>query len=207
MRDNLTQFANEIGLSFELEMLNFDALVQTPYSLPLFYSNRNEAMAVNIPVWSSSNQPSALPNLLHFVKQLSPKIMVSLDQGCDRNDLPFRQHIVHAFQSYIDLLESLDAIKLTSDAVNKIERFLPVPRIENTVLGRLNAPEKMPPWKTFLSSAGFVPVTFSNFSVTQAECVVKRAQGGGFMPRIDGLHSCFAGSRGILSQHQLGGAE
>ncbi|GMI95674.1 hypothetical protein HRI_003236700 [Hibiscus trionum] len=180
IRENLMLFANEIGLSFELEMLNFDTLVQAPYSLPLFQSNQNEAVAVNFPACSSSNQPSALPNLLHFVKQLSPKIVVSLDRGCDRNDLPFPQHIMHAFQSYIDLLESIDAVNLTSDAVNKIEKFLLVPQIERIVLGRLYVPEKLPLWKTLLSSAGFAPVTFSNFTVTQAECVVKRAQVRGF---------------------------
>ncbi|XP_022737001.1 scarecrow-like protein 22 [Durio zibethinus] len=180
MRENLMQFANEIGVSFELEVLNFDSLDQTPYSLPMFRSNENEAVAVNFPVWSSSNQPSALPNLLHFVKQLSPKIVVSLDRGCDRNDLPFAQHIIHAFQSYINLLESLDAINVTSDAVNKIERFLLVPRIESAVLGRLHAPERMPLWKTLFSLAGFAPITFSNFTETQAECLVKRAQVRGF---------------------------
>ncbi|XP_022719194.1 scarecrow-like protein 22 [Durio zibethinus] len=180
MRENLMQFANEVGISFELEVLNFNSLDQTPYSLPMFRSNENEAIAVNFPVWSSSNQPSALPNLLRFVKQLSPKIVVSLDRGCDRNDLPFPQHIVHAFQSYINLLESLDAANVTSDAVNKIERFLLVPRIESTVFGRLHAPEKMPLWKTLFSATGFSPVTFSNFTETQAECVVKRAQVRGF---------------------------
>ncbi|XVE57675.1 hypothetical protein DITRI_Ditri04bG0108500 [Diplodiscus trichospermus] len=179
MRENLMQFANEIGISFELEVLNFDPLDQTPYSLAMFRSNE-EAIAVNFPVWSSSNQPSSLPNLLRFVKQLSPKIVVSLDRGCDRNDLPFPQHIVHAFQSYINLLESLDAANVTSDAVNKIERFLLVPRIESTVLGRLHAPEKMPLWKTLFFSAGFTPATFSNFTETQAECLVKRAQVRGF---------------------------
>ncbi|XVF10816.1 hypothetical protein REPUB_Repub07fG0216200 [Reevesia pubescens] len=180
MRENLMQFANEIGVSFELEVFNFDSLDQTPYSLPMFRTNENEAVAVNFPVWSSSNQPFALPNLLRFVKQLSPKIVVSLDRGCDRNDLPFPQHIIHAFQSYINLLESLDAANVTSDAVNKIERFLLVPRIESTVLGRLHVPEKMPLWKTIFSSAGITPVTFSNLTETQAECVVKRAQVRGF---------------------------
>ncbi|XP_022772645.1 scarecrow-like protein 22 [Durio zibethinus] len=180
MRENLMQFANEIGLSFELEVLNFDSLDQTPYSLPMFRSNEIEAVAVNFPIWSSSKQPSALPNLLRFVKQLSPKIVVTLDQGCDRNDLPFPQHIIHAFQLYINLLESLDAVNVTSDAVNKIERFLLVPRIESTVLGRWHAPEKMPLWRTLFSSAGFTPLTFSNFTETQAECVLKRAKVSGF---------------------------
>ncbi|XP_021901814.1 scarecrow-like protein 22 isoform X2 [Carica papaya] len=190
MRDNLTQFANEIGVSFELEVINIDSLEQTSYSLPIFRSNESEAFAVNFPIWSSSNQPSALPSLLRFVKQLSPKILVSLDRGCDRNDLPFPQHIIHALHSYISLFESLDALNVTSDAVNKIERFLLQPRIENTVLGRLRAPEKMPVWKTLFASAGFTPVTFSNFAETQAECVVKRSQVRGF--HIEKRHASLA---------------
>ncbi|KAG4135028.1 hypothetical protein ERO13_D08G190500v2 [Gossypium hirsutum] len=180
MRESLMLFANEIGLSFELVVLNFDSLDQAPYSLPLFRTNQNEAVAVNFPVWSSSNQPSALPNLLRFVKQLSPKIVVSLDGGWDRNDLPFPELVTCAFQSYKNIFESLDAGNVTSDVVNKIERFLIVPRIESTVLGRLRAPENMPLWKTLLCSSGFTPVTFSNFTITQADCVVNRAQVRGF---------------------------
>uniref|UniRef100_A0A6N2L117 Uncharacterized protein n=1 Tax=Salix viminalis TaxID=40686 RepID=A0A6N2L117_SALVM len=180
MRDNLTQFANEIGLSFELDVINFDSLEQNCYSLPFFRTNENEAVVVNFPIWCSSNQPSALPSLMRFIKQLSPKIVVSLDRGCDRSDLPFPQHILHAFQSHVHLLESLDAVNATTDAVNKIERFLLQPRIESTVLGRLRAPEKMPNWKTIFASVGFYPVTFSNFTETQAECVVKRTPARGF---------------------------
>ncbi|KAF2313073.1 hypothetical protein GH714_009089 [Hevea brasiliensis] len=180
MRENLTQFANEIGIGFELDVVNFDLLEQNCYSLSIFRPNENEAVAVNFPVWSSSNQPPALPSLLRFIKQLSPKIVVSLDKGCDRTDLPFPQHILHALQSYIHLLESLDAVNVASDAVNKIEKFLLQPRIESAVLGRLRAPEKMPNWKTIFASAGFSPVTFSNFTETQAECVVKRTPVRGF---------------------------
>ncbi|XP_011018300.1 PREDICTED: scarecrow-like protein 27 isoform X1 [Populus euphratica] len=180
MRDNLTQFANEIGLSFELDVINFDSLEQNCYSLPFFRTNENEAVVVNFPIWCSSNQPSALPSLLRFIKQLSPKIVVSLDRGCDRSDLPFSQHILHALQSYVHLLESLDAVNATTDDVNKIERFLLQPRIESTVLGRLRATDKMPNWKTIFASVGFSPVTFSNFTEAQAECVVKRTPVRGF---------------------------
>ncbi|XP_048322975.2 scarecrow-like protein 22 [Ziziphus jujuba] len=180
MKENLTQFANEIGISFELEVCNFDILEQTSYTLSVFQTNENEAVAVNFPIWSSSSQPAALPNLLRFIKQLSPRIVVSLDRGCDRFDLPFPQHILQALQSYIILLESLDAVNVPSDALNKIERFLLQPSIESTVLGRLRAPDKMPLWKTLFASAGFTPLTFSNFTETQAECVVKRTPARGF---------------------------
>ncbi|KAK8626178.1 hypothetical protein V6N13_133830 [Hibiscus sabdariffa] len=183
MRENLMQFANEIGVSLELEVLNFD-------SFPVLRSNENEAFAVNFPVWSVSSQPSILPNVLCFVKQLRPKIVVSIDRGCERSDLPFPQHIINAFQSYTSLLESIDAATVSSDAVNKIERFLLVPRIENTVLGRMHSLDKMPPWKTFFSSAGFTPLPFSNFTEAQAECVVKRTQVRGF--HIEKRHTSLA---------------
>ncbi|XP_022923397.1 scarecrow-like protein 27 [Cucurbita moschata] len=180
MRENLTQFANDIGISFEFEMINFDSLNQNSFSLPFSRANENEAIAVNFPLCSTSNQPALLPSLLRFIKQLSPKLVVSLDRGCDRSDLPFPQHMLQALQSYINLLESLDAINMNSDAVNKIERFLLQPRIESTVLGRLRAPERMPLWKTLFASAGFTPVNFSNFTETQAECVAKRTSVRGF---------------------------
>ncbi|KAG7015730.1 Scarecrow-like protein 6, partial [Cucurbita argyrosperma subsp. argyrosperma] len=180
MRENLTQFANDIGISFEFEMINFDSLNQNSFSLPFSQANENEAIAVNFPLCSTSNQPALLPSLLRFIKQLSPKLVVSLDRGCDRSDLPFPQHMLQALQSYINLLESLDAINMNSDAVNKIERFLLQPRIERTVLGRLRAPERMPLWKTLFASAGFTPVNFSNFTETQAECVAKRTSVRGF---------------------------
>ncbi|KAE8678028.1 Ubiquitin-like superfamily protein [Hibiscus syriacus] len=183
MRENLMQFANEIGVSFELEVLNID-------SLPMFGFNENEAFAVNFPVWSVSSQPSILPNVLRFVKQLRPKTVVSIDQGCDRYDLAFPQHIINAFHSYISLLESIDEASVSSDAVNKIERFLLVPRIENTILGRMHSLEKMPPWKTLFSSAGFTPISFSSFTETQAEYVVKRAQARGF--HIEKRHTSLA---------------
>ena len=179
MRDNLTQFANEIGVAFELEVLDLNSLEQASYSMPIFRAE-SEVVAVNFPIWSSSNHPAALPYLLRFVKQLSPKIVVSLDRGCDRSDLPFPQHIRQALHSYINLLESLDAVNVASDAVNKIEKFLLQPKIESTVLGRLRAPDKMPLWKTLFASAGFTPLTFSNFTETQAECVVKRTPVRGF---------------------------
>ncbi|XP_050228145.1 scarecrow-like protein 6 isoform X2 [Mercurialis annua] len=179
MRENLTQFANEIGISFELDVINFDSLEQSCYSLPIYRSSDNEAIAVNFPVWSCSNQPSALPSLLRFIKHLSPKIVVCLDRG-ERIDLPFPQHILHSLQAHIHLLESLDAANAASDAVNKIEKFLLQPRIESTVFGRLRAPEKMPTWKTMFASAGFSPVMFSNFTETQAEYVMKRIPVRGF---------------------------
>ncbi|KAJ8768951.1 hypothetical protein K2173_023946 [Erythroxylum novogranatense] len=180
MRENLTLFANEIGISFELHMVNFESLEQNCYGTPFLQPKENEAVAVNLPTWSCSHQPSALPSLLRFVKQLSPKLIVSLDQGVDRSDLSFPEHIIHALQSYIHILESLDAVNVPVDATNKIEKFLFQPRIESTILGRIRVPDKLPNWKTIFASAGLSPITFSNFTETQADYVVKRTPVKGF---------------------------
>ena len=180
LRENLTLFADEIGIAFELQVVNFDSFDPVSYSMPYFRTSENEAIVVNFPIWSSSNHPAALPLLLRFIKQLSPKLMVSLDRGCDRGDLPLQQHLLHGIQSYTNLLESLDATNAMTDTVSKIERFLFQPRIESTTLGRLRSPDKMPPWKTLFASAGFTPVSFSNFTESQADCVVKRTLVRGF---------------------------
>lgn len=180
MHEHLTKFAHEFGIPFELEVVNFDSFDPNPSSVPHFRSFDDEAIAVNFPVWSSSSRPSALPALLRFIKQLQPKIVVSMDQPCERTDLTFPEHLVHSLQYYEALLESIDAANVTSDTSNKIERFLFNPRIETTVLGRLHCPDKMPQWKALFATAGFTPVPFSGLAEAQADCLVKRTQVRGF---------------------------
>uniref|UniRef100_A0A5B7AFW4 Uncharacterized protein n=1 Tax=Davidia involucrata TaxID=16924 RepID=A0A5B7AFW4_DAVIN len=178
-RENLNHFASEINMAFEFEILSLDSLNSASWSLPLHVSE-NEAIAVNLPVCSFSNYQLSLPLVLRFVKQLSPKIVVSVDRGCDRTDVPFPSHVIHALQSYSNLLESLDAVNVNPDALQKIERFLVQPGIEKIVMGRFRSLEKMPHWRTLFLSSGFSPLTFSNFTESQAECVVKRTPVRGF---------------------------
>ncbi|XP_043716066.1 scarecrow-like protein 6 [Telopea speciosissima] len=179
-RDNLTHFANDLGIAFELDIVSLDSIDPASWSLGLLHVSDSEAVAVNLPVGSSPNHPSSMPSLLRFVKQLSPKIVVSVDRACDRSDLPFSQHFLSALHSYSFLLDSLDAVNVNSDAVHKIEKFLFQPRIEGIILGRQRAPDKLPPWRSLVAQAGFNPFTFSNFTETQAECLVKRHQVRGF---------------------------
>ncbi|KAF8412415.1 hypothetical protein HHK36_000379 [Tetracentron sinense] len=180
MQENLTHFANDIGITFELEIVNLDSFDTGSWSMPLIHGFENEAIAVNLPSESSSNYPSSAPSLLRFVKHLSPKIVVSVERGCDRSDLSFSLHFHHALQWYSILLDSLDAVNVNPDALQKIETLLLQPRIENTVIGRHRATDKIPPWRTLFPSVGFSPLTFSNFAETQAEYVVNRTQMRGF---------------------------
>ncbi|CAI9764604.1 unnamed protein product [Fraxinus pennsylvanica] len=178
-RENLIHFANEINIVLEFEVMSIDSLNSGSWSLSSQVSE-NEAIAVNLPVGSLAIYQLSVPLVLRFVKHLSPKVVVSVDRGCDRIDLPFPDHIIHALQSYSNLLESLDAVNLNMDTLQKIERFLLQPGIEKIVMGRFRAPEKSQHWRTLFLSSGFSPITFSNFTESQAECVVKRTPVQGF---------------------------
>ncbi|KAK6120561.1 hypothetical protein DH2020_045692 [Rehmannia glutinosa] len=119
-RENLIQFASEINIEFEFEVMGIDSLNSNSWSF-LFVSE-NEAVAVNLPIGCLANYQLSVAFVLRFVKQMSPRIVVSVDRGCDRTDLPFANHVIHALQSYSNLLESLDAVNVNLDALQKIER-------------------------------------------------------------------------------------
>ncbi|KDP28794.1 hypothetical protein JCGZ_14565 [Jatropha curcas] len=174
-QENLRIFASEINMPFELEILGFESLNSMP-----FRGSEKEVIVVNLPIGPFSNYPSSLPVALRFVKQLSPKIVVSLDRGCDRTDLPFASHVNNSIQSYSSLLESLEAVNMNSEALQKIERFLVQPGIEKIVLGRHRHPDRTPPWKSLFLQSGFTPIQFSNFAESQADCLVQRTPARGF---------------------------
>ncbi|KAL6004969.1 hypothetical protein ACLOJK_005528 [Asimina triloba] len=186
-RENLSHFARDLNIPFEFNLVSLDSFEP---SSPLLALSDSDAVAVNLPV-GSNNPP--LPFLLRLVKQLAPKIVVSVDRGSDRSDLSFSHHFVHTLQSFSQLLDSLDAVNVNPDALQKIERFLLLPRIESLVLGQYRAGEKMPPWRSLFASAGFSPLPFSNFTETLAECLVKRLQVRGFQveKRQTSLYLCW----------------
>lgn len=182
-RENLSHFASDLNIPFEFNVLSLDPF--DPSLLLNMCAGADEAIAVNLPVGCAYYPP--VPSLLRMVKQLSPKIIVSVDNGCDRNDLSFSYQFLHAFQSCTVLLDSIDAAGTNLEVSNKIERFLLQPRIENALMGRHSAGEKMLPWRTLFASAGFSPLQFSNFAETQAECLLKKVQVRGF--HVEKRHS------------------
>nr|AYM54768.1 scarecrow-like protein 27-like [Cymbidium ensifolium] len=175
-RENLSHFAADLNIPFEINISSVESF--DPVEILAVSASCNETIAVNLPVGSGLN-PS-FSTMLHLVKQLAPKIVVSVDQGCDRSDLPFSHHFLHAFQSSMILLDSIDAAGSNLDTANKIERFILQPKIENCIIGRYRAANKVLQWRTLFASAGFVPVQFSNFTEMQADCLLKRIQVRGF---------------------------
>ncbi|URD82724.1 Scarecrow-like protein [Musa troglodytarum] len=172
IQETLSHFASDLNIPFEFNVHCLDSF--DPSKL---LGMGGEAVAVNLPVASANLSFMAL---LCLAKQLSPKIVVSVDQGCERSGLPFLQYFLHAFQSSMVLMESIDASGTDQEMTSKIERFLLQPRIESSVLGRHGLDDKMVPWRAHFATMGFVPIRFSNFTETQAECLLKRVSIKGF---------------------------
>lgn len=175
MHENLSQFAQETGISLELEVVNFDCFDPNSFSV-----SGKAAVGVNFPIWSTSTHLAAIPSILHLIKQLSPRIVVSLDRGCERTDVSFPQYLMEGLEYYEGLLESIDAANIPSYTANKMEKFLLQPEIESMVMGKVEFPEPMAHWKTLFTAGGYWAVGLSNFAEAQAECVVKRSEVRGF---------------------------
>ncbi|KAG0553251.1 hypothetical protein BDA96_01G578000 [Sorghum bicolor] len=178
VHENLSNFAAETRVPFQLAFFNLDAM--DPAELVSIAAG--DAVAVHLP--AGSVHTPAVPSVLHLVRRLGAKLVVSVDyRSCDRGELPFAAHLFQAFQSCVFLLESLDAVGTAADVAAKIERFLIQPRIERCVVERYRAAaagDKTPPWRAMLASAGFVPVQASSFAEAQAESLLKKVPVRGF---------------------------
>ncbi|XP_062226371.1 scarecrow-like protein 6 [Phragmites australis] len=190
--ENLSQFAADLDIPFEFNTINLDAFDPSQLIAP----TADEVVAVSLSVGCSARTPP-LQMLLQLVKQLAPKIVVAIDHGSDRGDLPFSQHFMNCFQSCVFLLDSLDAAGTDADAASKIERFLIQPRVEDAVLGRRRA-EKAMAWRTAFTSAGFAPLPLSNLAEAQADCLLKRVQVRGFHVEKCGVGLALYWQRGEL---------
>ncbi|XP_014490271.1 scarecrow-like protein 6 isoform X1 [Vigna radiata var. radiata] len=185
-QEKLNQYAKDINMSFELNVLSIESLSSPSCPLSVQYYD-NEATAVNMPLSCFTNYPTLFPLVLRFVKQLRPKVVVTLDRNCDQLDAPFSTNIVHALHCYSALLESLDAVNVNLDVLQKIEKHFILPSLKKTITCPLRSQEKLPTWRNMFLQYGFSPFTFSNFTEAQAECLVQKAPVRGF--QLERKHS------------------
>ncbi|KAM0903897.1 hypothetical protein ACQ4PT_018369 [Festuca glaucescens] len=172
-----SSFAADLGVFFQFTVFNIDTL--DPADLLALAGG--DAIAVHLPVGAA--HATAMPAVLRLVKRLGAKVVVAVDRGCDRTELPFAAHLFQAFQSTVFQLESLDAVGTDPDTASKIERFLVQPAVEQCVVGRhRSAVDKAPslPWRAVFASAGFTPVQASTFAESQAESLLHKVPVRGF---------------------------
>ncbi|RCV19783.1 hypothetical protein SETIT_4G003600v2 [Setaria italica] len=172
--ESLTRFAADLGIRFEFSAVGFDPF--DPSSRPVGVSAApGEAVAVHLPLGSGTSTPA--PATLRVVKQLRPAVVVCIDHGCHRGDLPLSHHALNVVRSSAAFLESLDAAGAPADAVAKVEQYILRPRVERLLL---LGDCRMPPWQAMLASAGFSPVQLSSAAEAQAECLLRRTATPGF---------------------------
>ncbi|KAF8113841.1 hypothetical protein N665_0045s0080 [Sinapis alba] len=174
--ENLRSFAGELKIPFEMELLSLELLLNPAYWPLSLRSSEKEALAVNLPI--SSVVSGYLPLILRFLKQISPNVVVCSDRGCDRNDAPFPNAVIHALQYHTTLLESLDANQSQEDS--SVERFWVQPSIEKLLMKRHRWIERSPPWRSLFTQCGFTPASLSQTAETQAECLMQRNPVRGF---------------------------
>ncbi|KAL0866895.1 hypothetical protein Bca101_046013 [Brassica carinata] len=173
--ENLRAFAGETGVTFEMELMSMETLLNPPLSL-LRSSEKEEAIAVNLPI--SSVVSGYLPLILRFLKQISPNVVVCSD-GIPDDDAPFPNSVIDALHYYTSLVESLESPN-NQEAVTSIERFCVQPWIQRLLTNRYRWMEKTPPWRSLFGQCGFAPVGMSQTAETQAEYLLQRNPMRGF---------------------------
>ncbi|BAF27160.2 Os10g0551200 [Oryza sativa Japonica Group] len=198
IHENLSGFAAELGVFFHFTVFNIDTL--DPAEL-LANATAGDAVAVHLPVGPA--HAAATPAVLRLVKRLGAKVVVSVDRGCDRSDLPFAAHLFHSFHSAVYLLESIDAVGTDPDTASKIERYLIHPAIEQCVVASHRAASAMdkappPPWRAAFAAAGFAPVQATTFAESQAESLLSKVHVRGFRVEKRAGSLCLYWQRGEL---------
>ncbi|CAA6663302.1 unnamed protein product [Spirodela intermedia] len=170
--ENLSNFARELNIPFEINIQSIESVDPASF---LEMVRGDEAVAVNLPA-SLGPSLSAPAALLCLVKQLAPRIVVSVDHGAAAAaaELPLPRRLFHALQSGAVLLDSIATAGVDPDAMNKMEQYLVKPRIQSAVAGRYRASGGD------FAAAGFSPAPFSSFAEMQADCLVKRLKINGF---------------------------
>ncbi|XP_010544618.1 PREDICTED: scarecrow-like protein 22 isoform X2 [Tarenaya hassleriana] len=176
--ESLKSFAGEVKIPFEIQLLGLDLLLNPAFWPLSLRSSDKEAIAVNLPI--SSVISGYLPLILRFLRQISPNVVVCSDRGCDRNDAPFPNAVIHALQYFTSLLESLDAANPSPDAAASIERIWLQPSMQRLLVNRHRWMERSPPWRSLLGQCGFTGASVSHAAEAQAECLVQRSGVRGF---------------------------
>ncbi|MCL7042855.1 hypothetical protein MKW94_018905 [Papaver nudicaule] len=180
IRENLQQFARELGIRFQLEFVLFNS-----FEVLLFGSIRfinGEMIAVNLSpsIFRLLSASDSINGFLRFLRRISPQIVVFVDnETCkDTENSSFRRNFINGLEFYSALLESLDAANSSDvNLVRRIEKFLIRPKILSTVTAGRNC---ISPWRELLSGAGMMPVALSEFTESQADWLVRRTNIRGF---------------------------
>ncbi|KAL5704809.1 hypothetical protein ACHQM5_023183 [Ranunculus cassubicifolius] len=180
IRDNLHHFAQELGIQFQIDFVLFSTFEDLLFNSVRFINGESIAVNLSPKIFRHLRSSESISGFLRFLRRISPRITMFIDfEGCrDVRGNSFRRNFVNGLEFYSSMFESLDiASGGDVELVRRIEKLLLRPKIFATVTAAGNC---LLPWKELFSSVGMMPVQFSEFTDSQAEWLVRRAQVRGF---------------------------
>ncbi|ERN17520.1 scarecrow-like protein 6 [Amborella trichopoda] len=167
-RENLRHFARELGLVFEFNIAS---------GLEGLCASNGEAIGVMVGAGMPPSSPVA-----RSVRRLGPRVVAVVEAENGRAEASLSRRLTRGIQYYTSLMESLEASAIGNVVERGIERLIMRPGIEASVVGapRSTCGTSTASWREAMAGAGFSVAGLTNFTETQAQCLVERTQVRGF---------------------------
>ncbi|KAJ4963094.1 hypothetical protein NE237_023033 [Protea cynaroides] len=182
IKNNLYQLADELGIRFQIEFLSVRSFETAMFNAVRFVEGETIAVNLSPAILGHLAASDSVFRFFCLLRRIAPHIVLFVDTEGWRGAGPpsFRCNFVNGLELYSSLLESLDAANSHGlDFVRLIERYYLRPKILAAVPAARNRVPSSSWWELF-AAAGMLPVPFSEFTESQAECLVRRAQARGF---------------------------
>ncbi|XP_077233384.1 scarecrow-like protein 15 [Tasmannia lanceolata] len=175
-RENLSKFARDHGMRFRIDFVTVDMFETLVFGAIQFLDG--EAIVVNL----SPAIFRQFSGFFRFLRRISPQITVFVEMECrTRSNLPvsFCRNFAGGIEYYSSLIGCVEAVSDSGmpEKMERIEKFLFRPGILQWVS---DAGKEPLPWRELFLNAGMGPIQFSEFTETQALCLVRRAPVPGF---------------------------
>ncbi|XP_042509109.1 scarecrow-like protein 15 [Macadamia integrifolia] len=182
IKDNLYQLAEELGTRFQIMFLSVRSFETAMFNSVRFVEGETIAVNLSPSILGHLSSSDSISRFFCLLRRIPPQIVLFVDTEGWREAGPpsFRRNFINGLELYSSLLESLDAANTRGlDFVRLIERYLLRPKIFTAVAAARNRLPTSSWWELF-AAAGMSPVPFSEVTESQAECLARRAQAGGF---------------------------
>ncbi|KAL9229440.1 hypothetical protein vseg_004906 [Gypsophila vaccaria] len=185
VRENLSQFARDLNLNFHIDFVLIPTFEILLFKSVKFIDGEKIAVHFTPSVFHrfANNSRSGISKFVADLRAVSPAVVVVVDKevGIDVGTASFASSFIAGIEFYTGMLESLDIGGGGGECVRRIETFVLRPRIMAAVKAAARAEgRRSTTWREAFVAVGMRVVGFSQFSDYQAECLLRRAQIGGF---------------------------
>lgn len=183
IRENLSQFAQELKIRFQIEFVLLRTFEIISFKSIEFIEGEKIALLLSPVVLRRFSTGNNVSRFLSDVRRVFPAVVVFVDSenwdgGCNGSTTSFRKNFLSCLEFYAMVLDSLDATMASAEWVRKIETFLVKPKIQAAVEAATG--RKGSAWREMFAGAGMRAVQLSQFADFQAECLLGKVQVRGF---------------------------